>query len=211
MGWKADWKKWSQTTYGLVHAVCVCDRSGALSDGEIEQSFHDAGTWTTPSLGFVSAAIRKPMRSSSIQIEECQTVELVGQLKADTIDALLICTVAITESLLSDLIVLRKVKRTAPNNFSGILSALQKKLKQDHAGRYAKCAWAFQAAHEMRVLRNCIVHAGGKWTQEGVDELSKYVPGRPPSVGSKIVLGIDDIMSYRRCSRTLLNAADQCR
>lgn len=207
MGWEADWKKWTQVTYGLIQAVDLCDRLDFGNLTGLEAAVDSARAWSPSALGFDSAATRRQVRRNSIGVGAGQTEKLLAATKRSTIEILLIETVAVTEVLLTDLLVERKVGKRRPRTLDEALRQLEEALKPRE--NFAKHAWAISAAHELRIVRNVLVHAAGTWSARTVNDFKRALgPARPPpTAGDRLSVGVDDLFAYRRAARTLLNAA----
>ena len=88
------------------------------------------------------------------------------------------------------------------------VDALRRRLQGN--GSIAQYAWAVEAAHEMRILRNVLVHAASVWSPRAINDFAASLPTEtPPVVGAAVSVNMDDVLAYRRVARTLLNAAAQ--
>lgn len=206
MGWEADWKKWTHTTYGIIQAIHICSKLDGGNLATLEKAISAAVDSSKSELGFLSSAKRLSVRSNSIRFDENDVPALLAALSSSTTEMLLVGTVTIVEALLSDLLVARRVVTIPPKNISGALQSITKRLKL--VENYKKHQWAVEAMHEMRILRNVLVHASGAWTQRNVDDFKKNLKNRqPPDIDKKVSIGIGDLFAYRRAARTVLNAA----
>lgn len=208
MSWDSDWKKWTQVTYGIIHAVDVSQTLGGGNAARFEEAVASAQSWSTSQLGFDSSAERLSVKKDSIGIRETQVPEVLARVKSATIEILLIETVAVTEVLLSDLLMQRSIVATPPTNLSGALRTLTTTLKKQK--KLDKHKWAIESLHELRILRNVLVHAAGRWTQRAVDDFGAVLKNKQaPSAGAKVTVTVDDLFAYRRAARTVLNAASR--
>jgi hypothetical protein len=203
-GWTEDWKQWTWTTYSLVHAVAIAEKLQLGNTTTLEQSFRDAERWTLPQLGFSSAADQRPLDPGSIEVAPSQLPEILETLKVGTLTALLVGTTSVVEVILGD--ILEKGGGSRPNGLSKLLEAAEKATPQ--LASAGQLRWAMIAMHELRVLRNCVVHAGAQWSASAIDDLHRFTNVTAPP-GTPVVIGIDDILRYRRASRSVLNAVAQ--
>ena len=75
--------------------------------------------------------------------------------------------------------------------------------------RHQKNGWAIDAMHEARILRNCIAHASGKWSDDGVQQYQTQFPNATikPISGLTFTISLDNVFTYRRAAKTVLNEA----
>ena len=204
MGWEADWKKWTQATYGIIHAVEMASRLQFGNFTKLEESVRAGLSWVASNLGFRSEAAEHPLRTGSINIAAGQVPSVLAGLRARAIELLLLGTVSVAEELLLDLLVARSIAKTRPGKLTSGLRAIEKRLGDN--GTLTKHRWAISAMHEMRVVRNCVIHARSTWTKAAGEEIKK-IHGAAPAIGTPISVGLDDVFRYRRATRTVLNAA----
>jgi hypothetical protein len=204
MSWQSDWKKWTHTTYGLLQAVHLAKRVTFGNHSKFEDTIGEAQVWSPSALGFVSKASQRPLKRGSIHIRSEEAENIIHSLPSQTLEILLIGTVSVTEVLLADLLVTRRPVTKRPDTFSNALEQLEKELRLRSS--LARCSWAIDAAHEMRILRNCLVHAAANWSPTAVAEYKRRFHVSPPT-GMRITISIDDLFRYRRAARTVLNAA----
>jgi len=204
--WQNDWKLWTRVTYGILHSVQLASRLDFGNPSTLQASIAAASAWSPSALGFVSAADSRRFRAGSIRISDSDVGEILGVLPPSTISLLVIGTTAVAEALLGTLLVQRSVCRSAPANLSSALKTLATHLKDVDPRAYQRDAWAFTAAHELRILRNCIVHASSVWSARACNDL-KTATGQSVAPGTTVSLSVDDLFRYRRALRTVLNRA----
>jgi hypothetical protein len=202
--WTDDWKQWTWATYSLVHAVAIAEKLSLGNAHAIEQSFRDAEGWTSSQLGFSPVAEKRKLDSGSIEVSQDQVPEILDTLRIGTLTALLTGTASVVEVLLGDILEEGAGKR--PGDFFRLLKAAERITPR--LGRVGSLRWAMVSLHELRVLRNCVVHARAQWSDKAIDDLRRFtrVAATP---GTTVIIGIDDILRYRRASRAVLNAVAQ--
>ena len=199
--WTDDWKQWTWTTYSLVHAVSIADKLQLGNTHTLEQSLRDAEKWTSPQLGFSPAADQRQLDSGSIEISQAQLPEILDTLRAGTFTALLVGTASVVEVILGDMIEWDTGSR--PTSLSRLLEAAEGTTGQLSSNGALR--WAFVSLHGFRVLRNCVVHAAAQWSNSAIADLGRFTKVTA-TAGTPVIIGIDDILRYRRASRSLLNA-----
>ena len=90
---------------------------------------------------------------------------------------------------------------------SGRRASLNMKLVAN--GRHHDNGWAVQAMHEARILRNCIAHGSGVWSDEAVKQFDEQFGNAAlkPICGEAFTISVDDVFAYRRAAKTVLNEA----
>lgn len=202
--WNAHWVRWSRATYGLIQSVDLAEQQGFGNFRSLEAALTNAAQWSRSSLGFNSAARRRGFRRESIRVRADQVDQLLELLKPATLDMLLIGTASVTEVLLAEILVARGISTRAPATLNAALGKLKSSLQAN--GTIARHAWAIDATHEMRIIRNCVVHNGGRWSEKAARDLHHAV-GAKPIVGATVSASVDDLFAYRRAARTVLNVA----
>lgn len=206
MPWEDDWRRWTHTTYGLIQAVTLADRLDGGNLANLEANVFASAAWSPSAVGFQSSADRQQGRAGTIAVDHATSAALLQAVKVSLAPTLLIGTVAVLETLLSDILLQRTLVPVAPQNLLGALIALQARLQTN--GSLVPHTWAIEGAHEMRILRNVLVHAAGVWSQQGVNDFTQHLAAKtPPQVGLPVSVNVDDVLAYRRVARTLLNAA----
>lgn len=208
MAWQKSWKKLTHSTYGLLHSVHLASSIDLGNIARIERSLSAARCWTDSSLGFVSAARKRVPKKGQIHFSDAEVDGLVTALRSGVIEVLLLSTTSVVEVLLADLLVSRGVATSHPGSFSASIEVLRRALST--RGVLVKHQWAITSLHEMRILRNCIVHSTGEWSGHAAAEFAKRVGSPQPQVGTPIRLSLDDLFSYRSASRTALGLAADC-
>lgn len=127
-GWTEDWKQWTWTTYSLVHAVAIAEKLQLGNTCTLEQSFRDAERWTSPQLGFSSAADRRRLDAGSIEVAQSQLPEILKTLKVGTLAALLVGTTSVAEVILGD--ILEDGSGERPSGLSKLLEAAERATPQ---------------------------------------------------------------------------------
>jgi len=192
----------------MVQAISLAEKLDGGNLIQLENNIFASSAWSASNIGFASSADRQQGRPGSIRVDLATSTALLDAVKRSIAPMLLIGTVSVTETLLVDLLVSRAIVAAAPPNLGGALASLEDRLSGN--GSVTQYRWALDAAHEMRILRNVLVHAAGVWSQRAVDDFVKNLPGKvAPGVGSPISINMDDLLAYRRVARTLLNAAAQ--
>lgn len=173
----------------------------------LQRNIESANQWFKSELGFNSVAERRRMSPGSIRINPEDSERILQVLRPSVLEMILLTTVSITESILCDRLALHDASSVRPANLSQALDILKKKLRNN--GRLNDNGWAIQAMHEARILRNCIAHASGVWSDEAVVQFEEQFSSASvkPKSGEPFTVSIDDIFAYRRAAKTVLNEA----
>jgi hypothetical protein len=210
MGWERDWLKWTHVTYGLLQSVRLAESIDLGNLVKLQSNIESANKWFESHLGFSSVAERRKMRPGSIRINPEDSEQLLRVLRPSVLEMILLTTVSITEAILCDQLASSDVG-SRPANLRQALDTLNKKLKDND--RLDNNGWAIQAMHEARILRNCIAHGSGVWSDEAVNQFADQF-GRAslkPISGEPFTISVDDIFAYRRAAKTVLNESARLR
>ena len=209
MAWIDDWRTWSQISYAVIHSIDTCDRLDGGNSARIQQSIASSVAWSPGNLGFVPSAPPRAMRPDSIRIDDASVRPMLDLTKRKAAELLLINTVVVFEVLLAD--ILRGKVALRNEKLSALLITLKNLLQSpNRRAIWAKVSWSIDAAHELRVLRNVLVHASGRWSQQAIDDLRRSRPGLAlPAAGSAAQVNTGILLAFRRAARTALDAADR--
>lgn len=207
MAWEEDWLRWTHVTYGLIQSVSLADKLDGGNLETIQRAVADATSWSTSSIGFTSELARRgEPQQGSIKVDGATGVAVVDTTKSSVASLLLVGTLSVTETLLSEIMIQKRIVKKAPPNFSAALESLRERLAK--TSDLVKYEWAINCAHEARILRNVIVHAEGTWAQRALEDFRRFFPAKiGPAAGTKASINVDDLFAYRRAMRTVLNAA----
>lgn len=207
MGWEKDWLKWTHVTYGLLQSVRLAERVDLGNLARLQSSIDGAAKWCESRLGFRSVAVRRKMSPGSIHLRPEDSDRLLEVLRPSVVQMILLTTVSLTEAILCDLLAAVDGGLERPTSLRQALDTLNKKLEGN--GRHSDNGWAVQAMHEARILRNCIAHGSGVWSNEAVKQFDEQFGNAElkPACGEAFTISVDDVFAYRRAAKTVLNEA----
>jgi hypothetical protein len=205
MGWEKDWLAWTHVTYGILQSVRLAERIDLGNLTRLQDNIAGTSQWCVSALGFESVAPARSMSPGSIKVNPEEATRLLGLLRPAVLQTLLLTTVTLTEGILCDLLAQAGVSR--PPSLAVALDILNTSLRQN--ARHQTNGWAIEAMHEARILRNCIAHASGKWSAEGVQQYQTQFPNALilPVSGQAFTISLDNVFAYRRAAKTVLNEA----
>ena len=195
-GIQARFKRWSQTAYGLLHAVERLKASDFKDASSAQQSISKLVQRFPSQTGFLSAVPQKSLKKDSIKVSLSD-----GKQSADEIANSLLCM------LIADLVVLfddiagtqLADKGIACDTMPGGKADLLKSRFPDSR------KWAARGVIELVSIRNAIVHNDSTWNDKALNLLSLADVIKLPQPGTPLRVGIDDLFRYRRAVRTALN------
>lgn len=193
---EARFKRWSQTAYGLLHAVEKLKASNFKDVSSAQQSISKLLERFPSQTGFLSAVPQKFLKKDSIKVSLSD-----GKKSVDEIVNSLLCM------LIADLVVhfdeiagtQLAGKGIACDAMPGGKANLLKKRLPDQR------KWAARGVIELICIRNAIVHSNSIWNEKAVNDLALAEVAKLPEIGTRLRLGIDDFFRYRRAVRTALN------
>jgi hypothetical protein len=211
MSWESDWLRWTHVTYGLLQSVRLAESVDLGNLAKLQSNIDAATKWFESRLGFESVADRRKMSPASIRLKPEDSDRLLAVLRPSVLQMILLTTVSITEGILCDQLAVGDPGLDRPTSLRQALDILKKKLVDN--GRHDDNGWAIQAMHEARILRNCIAHGSGVWSDEGVKQFEEQFSGAlaKPKSGDVFTISVDDIFAYRRAAKTVLNEAVRLR
>ena len=187
-------KNFSQSLYGAIVALeALNSNTHNLVDTSALYNSISRALAENSNLGFNSGISRRNLRRDSIRLNgenETQVFELTSQC---LINIYFIHLVTIFEATICEKFSLK----------TGELKKSINALQVD-----SKYEWAKKAVHQMRCIRNILIHSNGKWNQNTLQEMQMYVSS-PITItaGSKVSLCFEDLFRYRRAVRTFVNNA----
>jgi hypothetical protein len=207
MTWQADWLKWTHVTYSLIQSVTLAEKLELGNLSKLQGNIEHANCWFSSDIGFTSVAERRDMAPGSIHLKPNDSERLLKLLRPAVLQMILLTTVSITEAILCEQFGMLYGASKRPTSLRQGLDLLAKHLKGN--GRDIKNAWAIQAMHEARILRNCVAHGAGVWSEEAVRQFDEQFKNActTPVIGQPFTIGVDDIFAYRRAAKTVLNEA----
>lgn len=207
MAWEKDWLKWTHATYGLLQSVRLAERIELGNLAKLQSNIEGATQWSESRLGFQSVASRRKMSPGSIHLKAEDSDRLLEILRTSVLQMILLTTISLTEGILSDLLASAGDGVDRPANLKQALDRLNKKMV--NSGGHADNGRAVQAMHEARILRNCIAHGSGVWSDEAVKQFGEQFQKalQTPVSGEAFTISVDDIFAYRRAAKTVLNEA----
>jgi hypothetical protein len=207
MAWEKDWLRWTHVTYGLLQSVCLAESIDFGNLSKLQKNIERAQRWFPSELRFASIADRRNMSAGSIHLKAEDSEQLLNVVRPSVLQMILLTTVSIAESILCEQLVLIEPGSLRPASLRQALDLLSKKLKDN--GRQTRNGWAIQAMHEARILRNCIAHGSGVWSEEAVKQYEEQFNDASirPRVGQSFSISVDDVFAYRRAAKTVLNEA----
>lgn len=205
MSWEKDWLRWTHVTYGILQSVRLAEQIDLGNLTKLQENIEFAATWCNSDLGFQTVIAPRTMKSGAIAVKPESAADLLDLIRPAAIQTLFLTTITITEGILCDL--LDRVDASRTSGMKPALDSLDSKLKSN--GRHDVNGWAIQAMHEARILRNCIAHASGRWSDQGAEEFANQFPNSKikPVRGHTFIISLDDLFAYRRAAKTVLNEA----
>ncbi|WP_455233676.1 hypothetical protein [Geopseudomonas aromaticivorans] len=197
--WQHALAKWSQTAYGLVHSVTISSRLDLGNINRIGSSITDSFGWLPRNDQFESNVEHRPYKEEDFRLDNDDVNKVVSNLKANLLSLLLVDLAALTDELLSSIMV-------AKGKNPEVLPYLSQKTKA------VACAprqeWARRGVMELNVIRNCFVHNDGKWSTRGLKDIAPFVLNLIAKDGDPVEVNYEDVFRYKRAVRTLLNQAE---
>ena len=191
---EAQLKNFSQSLYGAIAALdALNDNKRNLVDTSALYNSISSALAKNSNLGFNSGVARRSLRRDSIRLDgenETQVFKLTSQC---LINIYFIHLVTILEAAICE-------KFGLPTgDLKNSIDSLQVDTHYE---------WSKKAVHQMRCIRNALVHANGKWNSDTLRAIQAYV-SEPITIdeGTKISLCFEDLFSYRRAVRTFVNKA----
>lgn len=196
--WQQSLVRWSQTAYGLVHAVKIASTLDLGNTNRIGSSITESFGWLPRKDQFDSNVEHRPYKNDDFRLDD-DVKKVVSNLKINLLSLLLVDLAALTDELLSSILVAKDKK---PESLPYLT----------HKTKAVVCApeqeWARRGVLELNVIRNCYVHNEGKWSTRGLKDIAPLVTNLTPKAGDSVEINYEDIFRYKRAVRTLLNQAD---
>ncbi|QKH38526.1 hypothetical protein FOC84_27770 [Achromobacter pestifer] len=197
--WIKALTRWSQTAYGLVHSVTISSKIDLGNINRIGSSITDAFGWLPRQDQFDSNVEHRPYKEDDFRLNDGDVSAVVLNLKANLLSLLLVDLAALTDELLSSIM---QAKGKNPETYPYLRNKT----------RNVTCApeqeWARRGVLELNVIRNCIVHNDGKWSDRGLKDIAPLVKNLVAKNGDRVEVNFEDVFRYKRAVRTLLNQAE---
>ena len=189
-----EMRRWSQTLYGLVHALHVA-RSVKLGNlGTLIESLSDAEDWEASDPGFESCVPTLRFKEDSIRLDGRDHEEIFASLSTNLLRALFINLAVLADEWVGECI--RGLGTEPPNFLTGKAEWVKKRIASPQT-------WAACGLLEMCAIRNALVHNNGVLNQSCIDilRLAGTESARP---GHEIRISVGDLFRYRRALRTVV-------
>lgn len=197
--WRQTLARWSQTVYGLVHAVTISSRLDLGNINRIGASVTDSFSWLPRQDQFDSNVEHRPYKEDNFRLEDGDVKNVVSNLRANLLSLLIVDLAALTDELLSTIMAAKGKKIEDFPFFSSKARAVTCAPEQE---------WARRGVLELNVIRNCFVHNDGKWNSRGLRDIGTIVQNLTAKEGDPVTINYEDVFRYKRAVRTLLNQAE---
>ena len=197
--WQLTLARWTQTAYGLVHSVTLSSRLDLGNINRIGCSITESFGWLSRKDQFVSNVEHRAYKDDDFHLEDGDVNQVVSNLKVNLLSLLIIDLAALTDELLTTIMVAHGEK---PEGFPYL----------SNKTKLVACApeqeWARRAVLELNVIRNCFIHNDGKWSSRCLNDIAPVVTNLIAKDGDPVEINYEDIFRYKRAVRTLLNQAE---
>ncbi len=197
MQWHEALKKWSQTSYGIIHTLALAENLQMGNLGTLEDNIKKSFSWISSDLGFDSIVDDRNYNEGSIKLDGRHAQQVVQWLQKSVAEMLLTHLVALCDELLMEILDAKGVSVENANFFYDKLGLVTVRRDQE---------WAKNAMFEMNAIRNCIIHSASKWNERSASQLERKL-GIKPVVGSPITVSFKDIFNYKKAVRVFLGEA----
>lgn len=185
---------WSQTVYGVGHALHVANSIKFGNLDTIVDSMQAAENWNSSLLGFASILPAKEFTPGSIKLDGVSHEEIFGRVSESIVRVLFVNLVVLTDEVMGYLIGL-----TGANVPEPVFSKVEwAKAHINHGFE-----WATSGLLEMVAIRNALVHNGGRWNGPSIEQL-KLAGVAVVDSTVDISLSFGDLFRYRRALRTVV-------
>ncbi|WP_407279218.1 hypothetical protein U5817_24860 [Aromatoleum evansii] len=165
----------------------------------IGSSITESFGWFPRKDQFDSSVQHRPYKEDDFRLDDGDVQGVVSNLKSNLLSLLLVDLAALTDELLSSIMVAKGKNPEA-------LPYLSNKTKA------VACApeheWARRGVLELNVIRNCFVHNDGKWGARGLKDIAPLVTNLTAKAGDSVEVNYEDLFRYKRAVRTLLNQVE---
>lgn len=194
MSWHDTWKRWNQTTYGIIHSICITTDLKMGNLHTIGDNIERAMGWFPSNLGFASSVADKHYKEDSIRLDGRQANDVIAWLQRATAETLFVDLVALTDELLTEIM-----------EYKGLLPATARYFieKVDAAVVRPRQGWAKTAMYEMNAIRNCIIHSNSTWNQKNAEAIERLHGTKPPE-GSSIDVNFKVLFDYKRAAKVFM-------
>ncbi len=185
-------KAWSQTVYGVAHALHIARSINFGNLATVEESLSQAEQWCKSNLGFESNLPALSFKKNSINLQNSDHDEIFANLSSNVTKVLFIGLATLIDESLTHLI----SKHSSPPN------TLTPKIQWIESRIPAKYSWASNGLFELCALRNALVHNAGRHNQSSIDILS--LAGITTATNNHLItISFGDLFRYRRAFRTI--------
>jgi hypothetical protein len=197
--WHSALLQWSQTAYGLIHAVDLAERLDFGNTEMIGNSIHEAFNWLPRSDQFQSNVDHHQSSPNDFQMNSVDAIACLEGLKRNLLGLLIVDLATIADGILADILESRSLHCCD----YPYLREKTKAVRCDPTQR-----WSQKGVLELNVIRNCFVHNQGKWSEKGLRDIADIVGSLTAKEGDMITTNFEDVFRYKRAVRTLINQAD---
>jgi hypothetical protein len=199
--WKQALVRWSQTAYGLIHSINIGSKIDLGNINRIGKSITESFNWLPREDQFSSKVGHRPYKEDDFRLDDEDVHDIITYLKENLLFLLLVNLATLTDELLSSIMVKYGVNVEK-------YPYLRKKAEAVVCG--PKQEWARFGVLELNIIRNCLVHNEGKWSDRALKDITSIVEGKPiATVGNPVTINYEDVFRYKRAVRTLLNQAEK--
>ena len=193
-GFGKDMREFSHMLYGLVYALDLLDESEAKITKEDLGKCLEKALEKKVNHPYLSAIETSEFSAKDFSLNDEKVHNIVKQAKNGIINLLVIGLCDLLDECLSG-----KIEMDSSKN-------LCKRIEEVHLDK--KYEWSAKGVHELRIIRNCIVHNKCLFSKTAIQELKKYVDKDSNAIeNKKVYLCFEDIFRFRRAVRTFINEA----
>jgi hypothetical protein len=160
----------------------------------LNESVADGAIWITPECSYNSVLIQHEFGGDTPRFRRDPNTyfgDVSRQiLKMLVQDLTVILDEMLSEALQENGLIAGKYPQSKVEKLAGLL-------KDKHK-------WSAQGCLELIAARNVLTHAGGRWNQESIRIVVRFL-SNPPNPGEKLSVGFPVLFRYRKALRTFLN------
>lgn len=185
---------WSQTVYGVGHALHVAKSINFGNLNTIVESMTAAERWNPSNLGFESSLPVKEFTPGSIKLDGGSHHEVFAHVSENIVRVLFVNLAVLADEVIGYLIGLtgENVPQYLFNKIEWVKPRITPGLE-----------WAINGMFEMVAIRNALVHNNGRWNSTTIGQLrATGVTDVQSEV--QISLSFGDLFRYRRALRTVV-------
>jgi len=186
--------RWSQTVYGVAHALHVARSINFGNLNTIIESLRAAEAWNPSVLGFESNVPAKSFVDGSVKLDGDDHQQVFARLAENIVDVLFVSLAVQADVVIGYLI--EKTGQKAPDFLFSKIEWTKSRISE-------KQKWAINGLFEVVALRNALVHGAGSWSETTVQQLRK-AGIEDVDTSARVSLSFGDLFRYRRALRTVV-------